>query len=371
MLKIGFVGWRGMVGSVLMERMRQENDFKGYEPTFFTTSNIGGKGPDIGLEIPPLKDAHDIRALAVQDIIVTCQGGDYTKQMYPGMMKNGWKGFWIDSASALRMEDNVIIVLDPVNRPVIDSGLSSGIKTFVGGNCTVSLMLMALDGLFAQDQIEWLSTMTYQAASGAGANNMRELVAQMAMLGKASAPLLDDPASSAIEIDALITGELRKTSFPIEYFGAPLAASLIPWIDKAMESGQTREEWKGYAETNKILQTKKPIPVDGVCVRIGAMRCHSQGFTIKLKKDIPIDEVSEMIQSANQWVKLVPNDKESTLRNLTPAAVNGTLTVPVGRLRKMNIGPEYITAFSVGDQLLWGAAEPIRRILNIVIDYLS
>lgn len=371
MLRIGFVGWRGMVGSVLMERLRQEKDFKGYEPTFFTTSNIGGKGPDIGLDIPPLKDAFDIQALSVQDIIVTCQGGDYTKKMYPEMIKNGWKGYWIDSASSLRMEDNAIIVLDPVNRSVIDSGLSSGIKAFIGGNCTVSLMLMALAGLFAHDEIEWLSSMTYQAASGAGANNMRELVSQMSVLGNASTPLLDDPASSAIEIDALITGELRKASFPIEYFGAPLAGSLIAWIDRAMESGQTREEWKGYSETNKILQTKNPIPVDGICVRIGAMRCHSQGFTIKLKKDIPIDEVSAMIQSANQWVKLVPNDKESTLRDLTPAAVNGTLTVPVGRLRKMNIGPEYVTAFSVGDQLLWGAAEPIRRILNIVIEHLS
>jgi aspartate-semialdehyde dehydrogenase len=371
MLKIGFVGWRGMVGSVLMERMRQENDFKEFEPTFFTTSNIGGKGPEIGLDIPPLKDAYDIQALAVQDIIVTCQGGDYTKKTYPEMIRNGWKGYWIDSASTLRMEDEAIIVLDPVNRSVIDSGLSSGIRTFIGGNCTVSLMLMALAGLFARDQIEWLSSMTYQAASGAGANNMRELVAQMAVLGNASTPLLNNPASSAIEIDALITAELRNASFPIEYFGAPLAASLIPWIDRPMESGQTREEWKGYSETNKILQTKNPIPIDGICVRIGAMRCHSQGFTIKLKKDIPIDEVSEMIQTANQWIKLVPNDKESSLRDLTPAAVNGTLTIPVGRLRKMNIGPEYVTAFSVGDQLLWGAAEPIRRILNIVIEHLS
>ena len=371
MLKIGFIGWRGMVGSVLMERMRQENDFKGYEPTFFTTSNIGGKGPEIGLDIPPLKDAFDVQALAGQDIIVTCQGGDYTQKIHPEMIKNGWKGYWIDSASTLRMNDDAIIVLDPVNRSVIDSGLSSGIKTYVGGNCTVSLMLMALAGLFAHGHIEWLSSMTYQAASGAGANNMRELVAQITHLGNAAIPLMKDPASTAIEIDALITNELRNTSFPTEYFGVPLAASLIPWIDRAMESGQTREEWKGYSETNKILQADPVIPVDGICVRIGAMRCHSQGFTIKLKQDIPLDEILDMIENGNKWVKIVPNDKESTIGYLTPAYVNGTLTVPIGRLRKMNIGPEYVTAFSVGDQLLWGAAEPVRRILNIIIEHLS
>jgi len=355
MLKIGFVGWRGMVGSVLMERMRQENDFKGFEPVFFTTSNIGGKGPEIGLDIPPLRG----------------QGGDYTKKVYPEMQQMGWKGYWIDSASSLRMDDDSIIVLDPVNRSVIDSGLSSGIRAFVGGNCTVSLMLMALAGLFEKDHIEWISSMTYQSASGAGANNMKELVAQMVALGSISSEMINDPASSAIEIDALITKELHNPSFPTEYFGAPLAASLIPWIDSLMESGQTREEWKGYVETNKILQLEKPVPVDGLCVRVGAMRCHSQGFTIKLKKDIPIDDVSEMIKSGNQWVKFVPNDKDSTLKNLTPAAVNGTLTVPIGRIHKMILGPEYITAYSVGDQLLWGAAEPIRRIFNIIIEHLS
>ena len=371
MLRIGFVGWRGMVGSVLMGRMREEKDFNGFEPIFFTTSNVGGEGPDIGMDIPVLKDAYDIDLLSSLDIVVTCQGSNHTKKLYPELRKMGWNGFWIDAASALRMSDDSIIVLDPVNRSVIDSGLASGVKTFVGGNCTVSLMLMALGGLFANDLIEWISSMTYQAASGAGANNMKELVAQMASIGKISEELLNDPASSAIEIDNAVTNELRSTSFPTEYFGAPLAASLIPWIDSLMESGQTREEWKGYAETNKILQTKNPIPIDGLCVRVGAMRCHSQGFTIKLKKDIPLDEVSDMIAQENQWVKLVPNDKESTLRELTPAAVNGTLTVPLGRLRKMSMGPEYIAAFTVGDQLLWGAAEPVRRILRIIIEHLS
>ena len=371
MLKIGFIGWRGMVGSVLMERMREEKDFKDFEPVFFTTSNVGGKGPAIGIEIPPLKDAYDIQLLMPLDIVVTCQGSDYTKKVYPELREKGWKGYWIDSASALRMDEESIIVLDPVNRSVIDSGLVSGVKTFVGGNCTVSLMLMALGGLFTGNLIEWVSSMTYQAASGAGANNMKELVAQMVAIGKVTEDLLDKPAASAIEIDAAVTNELRKSSFPAEYFGAPLAASLIPWIDSLMDSGQTREEWKGYAETNKILQTTAPIPVDGLCVRIGAMRCHSQGFTVKLKRDVPLDELTDRIEQGNDWVTIVPNDKESTLKQLTPAAVNGTLTVPVGRLRKMIMGPEYLTAYSVGDQLLWGAAEPIRRILNILLDYLS
>ena len=371
MLRIGFVGWRGMVGSVLIERMLAEQDFGDYEPIFFTTSNVGGTGPNIGLDIPPLKDAYDLHLLSEQDIIVTCQGGDYTKKVYPELRKNGWTGYWIDSASALRMEDDSIIVLDPVNRSVIDSGLSSGIRAYIGGNCTVSLMLMALSGLFTDHHIEWISSMTYQAASGAGAKNMIELIAQMSVLGDAARESLGDPASSAIEVDAIITKELRSTSLPMDNFAVPLAASLIPWIDSAMDSGQTREEWKGFVETNKILQTEKPIPVDGVCVRVGAMRCHSQGLTIKLNKDISIEEVSEIIETGNQWVKLIPNDKESSLRFLTPAAVNGTLSIPVGRLRKMLIGPEYVTAFTVGDQLLWGAAEPIRRILNIIIEYLS
>jgi len=371
MLRIGFVGWRGMVGSVLMGRMNQEQDFKGFEPTFFTTSNVGGKGPDVGMEIPPLRDAYDIQLLSSLDIIVTCQGGGYTKDVYPRLKTDGWNGYWIDSASTLRLDDGAIIVLDPVNRSVIDDGLSSGIKTLVGGNCTVSLMLMGLSGLFAKGLVEWISAMTYQAASGAGANNMKELIAQMQVLGNASKPLLDDPAATAIAIDQVVTDEMRKSAFPTDYFLAPLAGSLIPWIDSPMESGQTREEWKGQVETNKILHTEAPIPIDGICVRIGAMRCHSQGLTVKMTRDIPLDDVTDIIENGNPWAAVIPNDKKSTLKHLTPAAVNGTLTVPVGRLRKMLLGPDYLAAFTVGDQLLWGAAEPIRRILNIVIEHLS
>jgi aspartate-semialdehyde dehydrogenase len=371
MLRIGFVGWRGMVGSVLLSRMQEEQDFKGFEPIFFTTSNVGGKGPDVGLDIPPLKDAFDIELLSSMDIILTCQGGDYTKKIYPEVREKGWNGYWIDSSSALRMDDESIIMLDPVNRPVIDSGLASGIKTYVGGNCTVSLMLMALSGLFASGHIEWVSTMTYQAASGAGAKHMKELIAQMAVLGNISRGLLDDPASTAIALDEVVSEKLRSEDFPVDNFIVPLAGSVIPWIDSAMESGQTREEWKGSVETNKILQTANPIPVDGVCVRVGAMRCHSQGLTIKMDAAVPLDEVSDMIKNGNQWVQVVPNDKRSTLQFLTPTAVNGTLTVPIGRLRKMLMGSEYVAAFTVGDQLLWGAAEPVRRILNIIIEHLS
>ena len=371
MLKIGFIGWRGMVGSVLMERMRQERDFHGFEPLFFTTSSVGASGPDVGQGAAPLKDAHDVGSLSKLDVIVTCQGGDYTQRVFLDLRKQGWKGYWIDAASTLRMEKESIIILDPVNRYVIDAGLKSGIRNYVGGNCTVSLMLMALAGLFANNLVEWLSSMTYQAASGAGANNMRELVAQMAALCKASGKLLENPSSTALEIDRLITGELRGGKLPTEYFGVPLAASLIPWIDRAVEMGQTREEWKGYAETNKILDTKDPIPVDGICVRVSSMRCHSQAFTIKLKKDVPLDEITDMIRSANEWVKVVPNDKESTIHELTPAAISGTLTVPIGRIRKMLLGPQYLTAFSCGDQLLWGAAEPLRRMLRILIEHLG
>jgi aspartate-semialdehyde dehydrogenase len=371
MLRIGFVGWRGMVGSVLMERMIAEKDFKGYEPVFFTTSSVGGKGPDVGLDIPPLKDAFDLKPLSSLDIVVTCQGGDYTQKVYPELRKKGWKGYWVDAASTLRMEKDSIIVLDPVNRKVIDEGLGAGIKTYVGGNCTVSLMLMAVSGLFAAGHVEWISSMTYQAASGAGANHMRELIAQMASLGYAAKDLLANPTSTALEIDSLVTKELRGPSLPVQYFGAPLAASLIPWIDRAVEKGQTREEWKGFVETNKILGTKKPIPVDGICVRVGAMRCHSQGLMIKLNKDVPLDVLIDLIEMGNDWVKVIPNDKESTAKHLTPAAVSGTLTVPIGRIHKMMMGPDYLTAFTCGDQLLWGAAEPIRRILNIIIEHLS
>jgi aspartate-semialdehyde dehydrogenase, gamma-proteobacterial len=367
MKRVGFIGWRGMVGSVLMERMKAEADFKGFEPVFFSTSQIGGVGPSLGFDVPPLKDARDIESLFALDIIVTCQGGDYTNGIYDKLRAKGWKGYWIDAASALRMRDDAIIVLDPVNRKVINKGLKSGIKTYVGGNCTVSLMLMALSGLFKHKCVEWISTMTYQAASGAGAKNMIELIRQMAHLSDTAKNVLNNPASTALDLDTLITGELRGGRMPIENFGAPLAASLIPWIDRPVENGQTREEWKGVAETNKILGTRKTIPVDGICVRVGAMRCHSQGLTIKLKKDIGLDEINGMIASAHEWVKVVPNAKEATLKELSPAAVSGKLTVPIGRIHKMNIGPKYLTAFTVGDQLLWGAAEPVRRILNIVL----
>lgn len=371
MLKIGFVGWRGMVGSVLMGRMLEEKDFTDFSPTFFTTSNIGGKGPDVGSTIPPLKDAHNPDLLSSQDIIVTCQGGDFTKKAYPALRKHGWKGYWLDAASALRMSDESIIVLDPVNRPVIDQGLNAGIKTYVGGNCTVSLMLMALSGLFASGHIEWISSMTYQAASGAGAKHMKELIAQMSAISTNSKDLLRDTAATAISLDEMVTRTMRGIGFPTENFLAPLAGSIIPWIDSAMESGQTREEWKGMAETNKIINADRPIPVDGICVRVGAMRCHSQGLTIKLDKDLSLDEISEMIQRGNPWVKLIPNNKDATLNELSPAAVNGTLHVPLGRLRKMTLGPQYVAAFTVGDQLLWGAAEPLRRMLNILIEHLS
>ncbi len=372
MLRIAFVGWRGMVGSVLLARMMEEGDFTGFEPGFFTTSNVGGQGPDVGLEAPPLKDAHDISVLSGFNVVVSSQGGSYTEAVYPELRKHGWDGYWIDAASTLRMHDESIIVLDPVNGDIIRKGLHSGIKTFAGGNCTVSLMLMALGGLFAGNCVEWISSMTYQAASGAGANNMKELVRQMVELGDSARDLLMDPAATAVDIDKRITYKLRSGDLPAEHFSVPLAASLIPWIDRAMENGgQTREEWKGSAETNKILGLNPPVPVDGICVRVGAMRCHSQAFTIKLNRDYPVDELEDMIRNGNDWVKIVPNDKEETISRLTPAAVSGTLQVPVGRIRKMLMGPDYIAAFSCGDQLLWGAAEPLRRILRIVVDHLG
>ncbi len=371
MLKVGFVGWRGMVGSVLMQRMKEENDFNGFEPIFFSTTTIGKKGPDIGLGIPPVQDSYDLSLLKNMDIIVTCQGGDYTKKIYYELKRDGWKGYWIDSASTLRMEDDSIIVLDPVNRAVIDSALNSGIKTYVGGNCTVSLMLMALNGLFKEGLIEWITSMTYQAASGAGAKNMIELIKQMHVIGKEVDDLIKQPSVTALEIDKRVTEIIRNQNFPTDNFGAPLAASLIPWIDRLMENGQTREEWKGYAETNKILNLKDPIPIDGICVRVGAMRCHSQAFTIKLNRDVGLEEIIEIIRNGNSWVKIIPNEKEATVKYLTPAAVSGNLDIPVGRIRKMVHGPRFLTAFSCGDQLLWGAAEPIRRILKIILEYIS
>jgi aspartate-semialdehyde dehydrogenase len=372
MKKVGFIGWRGMVGSVLLERMREEKDFVGFEPLFFTTSQVGQKGPDVGLGSSVLEDAFNIEKLSTLDIVVTCQGGGYTKGVYEKLRDTGWSGYWIDAASALRMEESSIIVLDPVNRSVIDSGLADGIKNFIGGNCTVSLMLMALAGLFQKGYVEWLTSMTYQAASGAGAKNMRELVDQMKTIGLDTKDLLDTPATAILEIDKKVTQCLNSGEFPVDNFGAPLAASLIPWIDSPMENGQTREEWKSYVESNKILgNTDSLIPIDGQCVRIGAMRCHSQAFTIKLTQDIPVNEIEKIIASGNEWVKVIPNNKEATIKELTPAKISGTLSVAVGRIRKLNIGSKYLTAFTVGDQLLWGAAEPIRRILRIVLEYLS
>ncbi len=366
MLKVGFVGWRGMVGSVLMARMQEENDFQGIDPLFFSTSQVGQQGPDIGVDIAPLKDAHDIETLSGMDVVLTCQGGDYTKAVYEKLRGTGWKGYWVDAASTLRMSDDAVIVLDPVNRPVINAAIERGIKNFIGGNCTVSLMLMAIGGLFRENLIEWLTSMTYQAASGAGAKNMRELVKQMAAIGDASADLLKDPASAIQAIDRKVIETMRQNAFPVDNFGVPLAGSVIPWIDADMENGQSKEEWKGYAETNKILDREPPVPIDGICVRIGAMRCHCQALTIKLKKPAAVSDIESIIAGANDWVRVIPNTKEETMAHLTPAAVTGTLNVPVGRIRNLNIGPQYLTLFTVGDQLLWGAAEPVRRILNIL-----
>jgi len=358
-----------MVGSVLMDRMREEDDFALIEePVFFTTSQAGQPGPDIDRPVPPLQDATDIDALKGMEVIVTCQGGDYTKRVYGDLRKAGWKGFWIDAASALRMEDDAVIVLDPVNLPVIKKALAGGKRNFIGGNCTVSLMLMGLGGLFNADLVEWATSMTYQAASGAGAKNMRELLTQMGALRDSVADLLADPSSAILDIDRQVTEALRSDAFPTDNFGVPLAGSLIPWIDVALENGQSKEEWKAVSETNKILgREKQPIPIDGTCVRIGSMRCHSQALTVKLKKDVPVDEIEQMLDEANAWSKVVPNDRDLTLRELTPAKVTGTLSIPVGRLRKMNLGEEYLNAFTVGDQLLWGAAEPLRRMLGILL----
>lgn len=359
-----------MVGSVLLERMRAEGDFAGLTTTFYSTSQVGDASPDVGGGSSPLLDAYDISALSQHDAILACQGGDYTKQVLPQLREQGWQGYWIDPASAKRMDEDSIIVLDPVNRDVIDRGIDAGIRNFTGGNCTVSLMLLSLGGLFEEDLIEWMTCMTYQAASGGGARHMRELVAQMAMLGDRSKALLDDPASEIIPLDAIVNETLAHESFPTEQFGAPLAASLIPWIDSAMEAGDTREEWKAFAEGNKILgRQNNPVPIDSICVRIGAMRCHSQAFTIKLRRDVPISDIEAILDGANDWVRLVHNDKESSLAELTPAAVTGKLDIPIGRVRKLRIGDEYLGAFTVGDQLLWGAAEPLRRILNILRDH--
>lgn len=370
MNRIGFVGWRGIVGSVLMDRMREERDFADIEePVFFTTSQVGQAGPDVGRGSAPLRDAQDLDALAAMDLVLTCQGGGYTQAIYPGLRDQGWQGYWIDAASTLRMAPTSIIVLDPVNREVIDTALTAGKQDFIGGNCTVSLMLMALGGLFRHGLVEWVSAMTYQAASGAGARHMRELLAQMGAIHDSVAKLLADPASAILEIDRLVTETMRGAQFPTSQFGVPLAGSLIPWIDTRLPNGQSREEWKGMAETNKILgREERPIPIDGTCVRVGAMRCHSQGLTVKLSGNIPLDEIEDIIVSANDWVTLVPNEREATVQTLAPAAVTGTLRIPVGRLHKMNLGEEYLSAFTVGDQLLWGATEPLRRVLRLLLE---
>ncbi|HEX8010138.1 MAG TPA: aspartate-semialdehyde dehydrogenase [Casimicrobiaceae bacterium] len=369
-LKVGIVGWRGMVGSVLMQRMLAENDFALIEPAFFTTSNVGGEPPAVGKRVAALKDAHDLVALEGNDVIVTCQGSDYTTEVYAKLRATGWDGYWVDAAKTLRMHDDALIVLDPVNRPLIDAALERGVKNYIGGNCTVSLMMMALAGLFRHDLIEWMTCMTYQAASGAGAQTMRELLQQMGEAHLAAKSLLDDPASAILDIDREVAGILRADRFPTENTGVPLAGSLIPWIDKDLGNGMSLEEWKGGAETNKILGrgATYAIPVESLCVRIGAMRCHSQALTIKLKRDVALPDIERILAEGNAWVRVVPNTRAASIERLTPAAVTGSLEVPVGRLRKLAIGPEYLGAFTVGDQLLWGAAEPLRRMLRILLE---
>jgi aspartate-semialdehyde dehydrogenase len=374
---VGLVGWRGMVGSVLMQRMQEEGDFAEIEPVFFSTSNAGGRAPSQAKNETVLKDANDIEALKKCEIIITCQGGDYTSEVFPKLRAAGWNGYWIDAASTLRMNDDAIIVLDPVNLDVIRTALSRGVKNYIGGNCTVSCMMMGLGGLFQHDLIDWMTSMTYQAASGGGAQHMRELLTQFGSINAEVKALLDDPASAILEIDRKVLAKQHAMSAEeTQQFGVPLGGNLIPWIDKDLGNGVSREEWKAGAETNKILGrgdafgagAKPAIAVDGLCVRIGAMRCHSQALTIKLKKDVPLDEINDIIASNNQWVKLVPNTREASMKDLTPAAVTGSLTIPVGRLRKMQMGGEYLSAFTVGDQLLWGAAEPLRRMLRIVLE---
>ncbi len=367
-MRVGLVGWRGMVGSVLMQRMIEEKDFDLIEPVFYSTSQVGIAAPNFGKDAGLLQDAFDIESLKQLDAVITCQGGGYTEKVYPALRQAGWKGYWIDAASTLRMADDSIITLDPVNLSQIQQGIHSGVNTYVGGNCTVSLMLMALGGLYEKGLVEWMSAMTYQAASGAGAQNMRELIAQMGVVNDSVSSELANPASSILDIDRKVAQTLRSQEFPTSNFGAPLAGSLIPWIDKKLDNGQSKEEWKAGVEANKILgSSANPIAIDGTCVRIGAMRCHAQALTIKLKQDVPIDEIEDMIASHNQWVSVVPNDKEATVADLTPAKVTGTLSVPVGRLRKMSMGNDFLNAFTVGDQLLWGAAEPLRRTLRILL----
>ena len=367
-MQVGVIGWRGMVGSVLVQRMREERDFDLVDPVFFSTSQAGTTGPEIGKRTPAVKDAKDVRELAAMDVLISCQGGEYTADIHPKLRQAGWKGYWIDAARQLRMADDAVIILDPVNRPVIDRALDRGVKDYIGGNCTVSLMLMAMDGLFRADLIEWMTSMTYQAASGGGAKHMRELLTQMGIAHKSVADLLANPNSSILDIDSLVISTQRR-EFPVDHFGHPLAGSLLPWIDADLGNGQSREEWKAQAEGNKILgRSSQPVPIDGMCIRIGSMRCHSQALTVKLRRDVPLGEIERMLATANNWVKVVPNEKESSLRDLTPTAVSGTLQVPVGRLKKLAMGGDYLQAFTVGDQLLWGAAEPLRRMLRILLE---
>lgn len=369
--RVGFVGWRGMVGSVLLERMLKENDFaKLNEAVFFTTSQAGQSAPDVGIDCPVLQDAFDIDQLATMDVIITCQGGDYTHKVFPELQSKGWHGYWIDAASALRMDDDAIIILDPVNKDLIDQALDNGVTKLIGGNCTVSLMLMGIGGLLREDAIEWISAMTYQAASGAGAQAMRELIGQMGVLSSSVSDLLQDPKASILQIDKKITQTLHSDTFPLESWPVPLAGNLIPWIDSDLDNGVSREEWKAPNETNKIMgrSGERLIPIDGLCVRIGAMRSHAQALTIKLKRALPMDEIEDILTQTSQWTEVVANKSSISQQKLTPAYASGTLTVPVGRLRKMNMGDDYLSAFTVGDQLLWGAAEPLRRMLNILLD---
>jgi aspartate-semialdehyde dehydrogenase len=368
MSEVGIIGWRGMVGSVLLERMRAERDFDLIEPVFFSTSQAGAASPDVGRRTRPVQDAHDLAALARLPMLISTQGGDYTDAVHGPLRAAGWQGYWIDAASTLRMADSAVIVLDPVNLPVIRAAHARGVKDFIGGNCTVSLMLMAVCGLLRAGLVEWITAMTYQSASGAGAQNMREMLEQMGALHRSAAGLLSDPSSAILDIDRAVSDSLRRADFPKAQFGAPLAASLIPWIDKDLGNGQSREEWKAGAESNKIMGTEaSPVPVEGICVRVSAMRCHSQALTIKLKRDLPLSEVERVIAGGNDWVKVVPNEREASIAALSPAAVSGTMTIPIGRLRKLAMGGEYLSAFTVGDQLLWGAAEPLRRTMRILL----
>ncbi|WP_211251753.1 aspartate-semialdehyde dehydrogenase [Andreprevotia chitinilytica] len=367
MKRVGLVGWRGMVGSVLMQRMQEEKDFDLIEPIFFTTSQAGQPGPNFGKASGPLKDAKNIDDLKAMDVIISCQGGDYTTEIFPKLRVAGWTGYWIDAASTLRMEDDAVIILDPVNDNVIRGALAKGVKNYIGGNCTNSILLMGVGGLFKQGLVEWVSSMTYQAASGGGANHMRELLKGMGVVYGSVADELATPASAILDIDRKVAQAIRS-DVPTEFFGAPLAGGLIPWIDKQLDNGQSKEEWKGQAEVNKMLGNTAPVPVDGLCVRIGAMRCHSLALTLKLKKDLPLAEIEAIIKAGNPWVKWVPNDREITVKELTPASITGGLEIGVGRVRKLNMGPEYVSAFVIGDQLLWGAAEPLRRMLRILLE---